>query len=105
MNKKLPFGKRIMLKMQGVMMKAMITCDEASSLASKSLDTNLTLGEKMRLKMHLMACRFCRSFEKQILAIRSILRSKGKEMPEDTEENTLSKEARKRLENSIRENK
>ncbi|MBD3219504.1 MAG: hypothetical protein GF310_14635 [candidate division Zixibacteria bacterium] len=105
MNKKLPFVKRIMLKMQGFMMKAMISCDEASRLASKSLDTKLTPGEKMRMKMHLMACRFCRSFEKQIHAIRSILRSKSKEMTEDTEEKSLSTEARERLENSIKENK
>jgi predicted anti-sigma-YlaC factor YlaD len=105
MNKKLPFVKKIMLKMQGVMMKAMISCDEASRLASKSLDTKLSTSEKMRLKMHLMACRFCRSFEKQIHAIRSIIRSKSKEIPEDTEEKALTTEARARLENSIKENK
>jgi len=44
----------------------MISCDEASYLSSKSMETNLSLKEKMNLKIHLLTCKACRLFSKQI---------------------------------------
>ena len=105
MIKKLSVGKRMMLKMRGLMMKAMISCDHASRLASKAMDSKLTLGEKISLRMHLLACGFCREFEKQLISIRSILQTRSGEIPTDPAEPKLSQDARERLQKSIKDNK
>ncbi len=48
------------------MSKKMISCEEASFLISKSLDTKLTIKEKINLRMHHMVCELCRRYAKQI---------------------------------------
>jgi len=49
-----------------LMMKTMISCDVATYLISKSRETNLNFKEKMDLKIHLLTCKACRLFGKQI---------------------------------------
>jgi len=44
----------------------MISCEKAAFLASKSIDDGLNLQEKIKLKMHTTACKYCLWYEKQI---------------------------------------
>lgn len=48
------------------MMKTMISCDEATYLSSKGMETNLSLKEKINLKIHLLSCKACRLFGQQV---------------------------------------
>lgn len=43
----------------------MIKCKEATYLVVKKEEHNLSLGEWLKLKLHLMLCRFCRAFVRQ----------------------------------------
>ncbi len=43
----------------------MISCKEATFLISKKEENKLSFVEKIKLKMHLLICSFCRLFEKQ----------------------------------------
>ncbi len=74
----------------------MPTCREASRLQSFALDQPLSLPKRFGLRLHLLVCRWCRRYGKQI----RFLRSAAHEHPENLTEAvppTLSPEARERL--------
>lgn len=47
-----------------------ITCKEASRLLSQAMDRNLPLWERVRLRLHLVACDACRNFSRQLEFLR-----------------------------------
>lgn len=55
-------------------MPFMRTCQEAAALMLAREDRNLRLSEKAALRMHLVVCRACPNFERQLLVMRSALR-------------------------------
>ena len=44
----------------------MISCRRASELSSLAQDQPLTLSQKMQMKTHLLMCRACRNFSKNM---------------------------------------
>ena len=52
----------------------MLNCKQNAELLSQALDRPVTLREKMAMRMHLMMCRGCRNFEKQLVFIRKAAR-------------------------------
>ena len=48
----------------------MISCKEASRLASQQLERPLTLGERVRFRLHLAICAGCRRMERQFRFLR-----------------------------------
>ncbi len=55
-------------------MKILTTCREASELLSQGQDRPLSLGEKFALKAHLLLCKGCRNFGKQLDFIRAAMK-------------------------------
>lgn len=53
----------------------MLSCQQATMLASKSQETTLTRKEKLSLKSHLFICSACRNFDKQLHQLRSLSQS------------------------------
>jgi hypothetical protein len=51
-----------------------ISCKEASRLLSQGQDRELSLGERVRLRVHLAICRGCRAFGAQIAFLRRAVR-------------------------------
>jgi len=51
-------------------MKLMLTCREATRLASEGLDRELGFGERVALRMHLAICRGCTTFDRQMKFLR-----------------------------------
>ena len=47
----------------------MLNCKEISILVSESIDRNLTLWQRLSVRIHVAACRFCRQFRKDIIHI------------------------------------
>lgn len=56
-------------------------CEQAAKLSSRALEQPLTPSERIRLKMHLIMCKRCSNFSRQIEFLR---RASGK-MPEELE--------------------
>lgn len=87
----------------------MLNCKNATKLLSESLERPLPLSHRMGLKMHLLMCRFCARFEKQIKFMRNITRRHEKQrLEEDTpspDSPSLSPEARERMKKALREDK
>jgi predicted anti-sigma-YlaC factor YlaD len=48
----------------------MLNCKENSELLSQALDRTVTLRERLAMRLHLMMCRGCRNFEKQLTFLR-----------------------------------
>jgi predicted anti-sigma-YlaC factor YlaD len=55
-------------------MKIMITCKEVSELLSQAQDCQLSRGEKFWLNAHLLMCKGCRNFGKQLDFMRAAMR-------------------------------
>lgn len=82
----------------------MFKCKEVTRMVSESLDRKLPLYQRIGVRMHLLMCKFCSRFKKQLLFLRETIRlhvERGK----DTELSTkLPPEARERISKSIQNN-
>lgn len=50
------------------------TCKEVHQLTSESMDRELTIVERTRVRMHLLVCHACRNFTDQMDLIRKAMR-------------------------------
>lgn len=48
----------------------MLSCKEVTELVSQSQDRELTVAERVSLKLHMTVCAGCRNFESQMSLIR-----------------------------------
>ncbi len=44
----------------------MMNCKQATELVSHNLDSKLSLGRRISLKLHLMMCHLCRNYARQL---------------------------------------
>jgi hypothetical protein len=79
-------------------------CREAARLQSEALDKKLSFSKRVGLALHLMICKWCRRYGKQI----RFLRSAAEQCPEHLTEavpQKLSAEARERIRERLRSEK
>jgi hypothetical protein len=84
----------------------MLRCREISKLVSESMERSLPLGTRMQVWMHLMLCRFCAGFARQLRLFRRAARQSPERLAGDTSspEATLTQEARQRIKAALRGN-
>jgi len=82
----------------------MLSCKDATRLISQAMDTSLPIARRIRLRLHILICKGCTRFERQLLLIREILRRPDAAwtLPEMRTGETLSEEARERIRKSLR---
>lgn len=66
----------------------MMSCEQATRLASERQERPLTLRENTELKVHLMICSGCREFSRQMDALRSLIRHPPASKPEPERKDT-----------------
>jgi len=76
----------------------MWSCKEISLLASKALDSRLSWRERWAVRLHLVYCRGCREFGRQIEFLRRMARRP--EAP-TTSDVRLSQDARNRIQANL----
>jgi hypothetical protein len=54
-------------------------CDHIIEQLSLAMDRRLGLGDRLRLKLHLMICPFCERYGRQIMLVRTALRKEAAE--------------------------
>src|SRR6266498_3607165 len=79
----------------------MPTCLEASRLQSIALDQPVPLPKRFGLRLHLLVCKWCRRYGKQIRFLRRAAHEHSDELNEAAPRR-LSSEARERLKRAIR---
>lgn len=78
----------------------MITCKEAAQLISQSLDRRLPLGRRIALWSHLLMCRVCPRFLRQVRFLRTAA-ARRETAIESMESSGLSPEARGRIKRTL----
>ena len=75
----------------------MFNCGEVTRLVSESLDRKLPFYQRMGIRAHLLMCKFCSRYRKQLLLIQEVLtRCNASDCPKDIFE-PLSEDARERM--------
>lgn len=81
----------------------MLSCKEVTQLISESMDISLPIGKRIGMRLHLLICRFCARYERQLLLIRETVRriaamedANGSPIGE-----RLSEEAKERIRKSL----
>ena len=52
----------------------MPSCKDVTRLISESMDHSLPFGKRVGVRLHLLICRFCARYERQLLLIRETVR-------------------------------
>ncbi|MHB1286534.1 MAG: anti-sigma factor family protein [Leptospirales bacterium] len=78
---------------------SLMSCREISALASASLDRSLSLQERFILRAHLLFCRACHAYSRQIRLIEKIIRTRLKNLEtlSESPDNGLAEAARARI--------
>jgi hypothetical protein len=82
----------------------MLSCKDVTRLLSESMDRSLPLGKRIGVRLHLLICKFCARYERQLLLIRETARrlAATMESPGESFGETLSVEARERTRESMK---
>lgn len=80
----------------------MFNCKKVSRRVSESMDRNLAPHQRLFTRIHLLMCKYCARFRKQLLFLRETARF-IEYSPDDLETSTLlSSEARNRMKQMLR---
>jgi predicted anti-sigma-YlaC factor YlaD len=77
------------------------SCREATRLQSEAMDRPLSLRKRIGLRIHLVLCRWCRRYGKQIGFLRSVAHEHEKH-EETLPPQTLRLEARERIKERLK---
>lgn len=75
----------------------MITCRQAAELVSERLDRRLSLGERLRLRLHLALCRSCARYQTQLRFLRRALKRRARQPAKPEPGQRLPEDARERI--------
>jgi len=82
----------------------MLSCKDVTKLVSESMDHTLPLGKRIGVRLHLLICKFCARYERQLLLIRETARrlAAAVEAPGEPSGETLSEEVKERIRKSMK---
>jgi predicted anti-sigma-YlaC factor YlaD len=82
----------------------MRSCREVTQLISDGLDRQLPLAQRVAVRLHVMMCRSCAAYRRQLQALHRALakaRQRG-EPPVEATDQSLGEEGRRRLKERLR---
>jgi hypothetical protein len=80
----------------------MFSCREMSFLISKSMDERIPLRHRLAIRVHVMMCRFCSRYKRQLQMLRTFMQHYATHLQEQSTA-TLPPEARARIKQALRE--
>ena len=84
----------------------MLSCRETTQLISESMERKLPLRRRVAVAAHILMCRFCSRYRKQLRfmekAVDRLVESETEGGPPETTDTCLSPEARERIKQSLR---
>src|SRR5579871_6651411 len=78
-----------------------LSCRDAARLQSQALDTKLCFSKRLGLRLHLLICKWCRRYGRQIRFLHEAANEKPDSLTEAVPQQ-LSPEARERIKQQIR---
>ena len=80
----------------------MFRCRDVSEKVSRSLDDRLPLYERLAIRFHLMMCRYCARFDRQVRQIRELCGKIDTPLPGSEPTEGLSEECKNRINAALR---
>jgi hypothetical protein len=80
----------------------MFNCKEVSEKLSISMDESLPVHHRIMLNIHLLMCKYCNRFRKQLLVMRNALRFEKITEDEPGQPGSLSEATRERLKKAVK---
>jgi len=81
--------------------KLLPTCKEVTHLASDSIDRPLSTFDLLRMKLHMLICKWCARYYAQIRALHEAFRRHGLSVSEVEQGVNLSAQAKERIKESL----
>lgn len=75
------------------------SCKVISQKISDSMEAKLSFSDRLKVKVHLMGCKFCERYRKQLLALRGMLEN----YTEKDADRKLSKESKERIKRRLKD--
>ena len=72
-------------------------CKKVTQMVSESLDRKLPLHQRMGIRIHLLMCKFCSRYRKQLLILREAMRLQERYVEDTKPSPTLRPEVRERI--------
>ena len=79
------------------------SCKQITGMISESMDRKLSLSQRIGIRFHLMMCKLCTRYQKQLLFMREVLHSSRESSESNTASSGLSPEGRKRIKSDLLE--
>ena len=80
----------------------MFNCKEVSRMVSESMDRKLPVLQRTGIRIHLLMCKFCSRYRRQLLSLRETIRLHTDQLERDYPHTMLSPEARDRIKLSLK---
>ena len=80
----------------------MFRCNDVSRKVSQSLDASLPFLHRLAIRMHLLMCRYCARFRRQLVMLRNASRHMDDAPSTDEATATLSDETKERIKKALR---
>ena len=61
----------------------MLTCKEVTELTSESLDGGLPIRQRIALRLHLLTCKFCSRYKRQLVFMRDAIRQYAEKIEDE----------------------
>jgi hypothetical protein len=83
----------------------MVSCKRAGELVSRSLETTLSIRQRLALTVHLCGCRWCRRFRRQLQLVEQACHvwARSNRTAEAAPRAALAREARERILRALRQ--
>jgi len=81
----------------------MFNCKEVSEKVSLSMDASLPIHHRMMITIHLLMCKYCNRFRKQLMILRRAVRLEALSEDDPSQPDFLSKAARERIKKAVGE--
>ena len=79
----------------------MFNCKDVSQKVSRSMDAQLPFHHRMAIRMHLLMCRYCARFYRQLHLLRKLSRHTDADLSHDNPPENLSPEIKERIKKSL----
>ena len=96
--------KHLMDFMMRVMNKITPTCDVITQKISESMDHKISLRNRLKIRLHLLFCKFCRRYQRQLMTMNTLFELRLQQEEENIlpKGPTLTSEARERIKQNLR---
>jgi len=86
-----------------VMSRMTPACEIISQKISESMDHKISLSDRMRIRIHLLGCKLCRRYEKQLITMQKMMEKRANEINELPDGPKLSSDAKQRMKQNIKQ--